>query len=590
MRSAATACVLRVNRLRVIRAVLAVLALLVAVAPGAVAGLAAPAAADTEGVVKDQVALTVQRDGSIQVRETVLYDFGSGSTRGITRSFVARVRIDDTRDQLFRLDRLRASSPDGAPTTVKTQANGSATVVTVGAGTRVSGRRRVVLDYTVRGAVTAVPGATELRWAAAGGWSVPVVDAQVSVSAPGPARSINCFAGDLVSRLACTTASRGHTGVSADFFQQGLRERQYLTVVAGYAPGTINGNAIYERRRTLASAFAVNWVTGGALIGLLVLLLGGLALLYHTRGRDHRIVSSKAAEGDHAPIGAGAKFTPPDGVRPGQVGTLIDEQADVIDVTATIVDLAVRGYLMIEELPRETYGRPDWRLRKLARANPDLLAYERTLYDALFHGRREVSLSDLGGEFAEQLAAVRDALYDDVVEQGWFARRPDAVRGRWTTAGIVLTFAGVAATALLAFFTSYALLGLALVIAGAALALGGQYMPAKTVKGATVFAHTLGLRAYLQRGQDDEAQDQAEAQRVALFSRYLPYAIVFDTIERWARTVADVGAENGEAADTLYWYEGPAEWHLANFADSIRTFTLTTSGAISASRQFRSLS
>ena len=44
------------------------------------------------------------------------------------------------------------------------------------------------------------------------------------------------------------------------------------------------------------------------------------------------------------------EFVPPDGLRPGQVGTLVDFKANPLDVTATIVDLAVRGYLMIEEL------------------------------------------------------------------------------------------------------------------------------------------------------------------------------------------------------------------------------------------------
>jgi hypothetical protein len=60
-------------------------------------------------------------------------------------------------------------------------------------------------------------------------------------------------------------------------------------------------------------------------------------------------------------------------------------------------------------------------------------------------------------------------------------------------------------------------------------------------------------------------------------------------VPRWAATVADVGAGADEQADNLYWYEGPAEWDLSNFAESMRSFTLATSGAISASRQFRTL-
>ena len=60
------------------------------------------------------------------------------------------------------------------------------------------------------------------------------------------------------------------------------------------------------------------------------------------------------------------RVAPPEGVRPGQVGTLIDEQANTLDVTATIVDLAVRGFLLIQELPKEGwFGKPDWTLIRL---------------------------------------------------------------------------------------------------------------------------------------------------------------------------------------------------------------------------------
>jgi hypothetical protein len=53
-------------------------------------------------------------------------------------------------------------------------------------------------------------------------------------------------------------------------------------------------------------------------------------------------------------------------MRPGQMGTLLDEQANTLDVSATIVDLAVRGFLMIQEIPKEGwFGKPDWTLIKL---------------------------------------------------------------------------------------------------------------------------------------------------------------------------------------------------------------------------------
>ena len=70
---------------------------------------------------------------------------------------------------------------------------------------------------------------------------------------------------------------------------------------------------------------------------------------------------------------------PPDDLRPGELGTLVDFEADPLDVTATIIDLAVRGYLKIEEVEKEWYQfRHDWTLTKLQRAG-ELRRYERTL-------------------------------------------------------------------------------------------------------------------------------------------------------------------------------------------------------------------
>ncbi|WP_329243947.1 DUF2207 domain-containing protein [Actinoallomurus sp. NBC_01490] len=546
--------------------------LLTAVA--AVGGLltcAAPAYAGPSGqVVSDNVTLTSTADGVLHAKETVTFE-----GTGVKRSFVRLKHVDDRRDRRFDLGDVH-----GGTVTV----DGDRTVLTPSGGGG-PGRRTVTLTYTVHGAMTPLRGRQQLDWVAAGGWNVPVAQTQVTVESGAAVQDLNCFAGELDSTVGCTQFFTNHSHVQAEFRQENLQPGEYLTIVIGYPPGTTSGTPAYEQRHTLATAFTVNTVTGAALVGLLVLLLGGVALLYSTRGRDARIVSKKAAEGDHAPLDHG-EFSPPDGVRPGQIGTLIDEQADVIDVTATIIDLAVRHYLLIEELPRETYGRLDWQLRRLNRPADELMPYERVLYDALFAGRDVVRLSELGGTFADQLAAVRGALYEDVVRQGWFARRPDSERTRWTTAGTTLAGLGIIGTIALALYTNLALIGLALVIAGAALAIGGQYMPAKTTRGATVLAHTLGFRAYLYRG---ETTDAPSGDRVAMFSRYLPYAVVFDSVARWAGTVADIGGE-GERADNLYWYEGPAEWDLSNFAESMRSFTLATSGAISASRQFRTLS
>ena len=94
--------------------------------------------------------------------------------------------------------------------------------------------------------------------------------------------------------------------------------------------------------------------------------IGGVIALVWGRGRDRRYRGSQVDQvmgnptGEHqaVPLGeadesAPVEFAPPDDMRPGQMGTLLDEQANVLDVSATLVDLAVRGYLLIQEIPRE---------------------------------------------------------------------------------------------------------------------------------------------------------------------------------------------------------------------------------------------
>ena len=49
-----------------------------------------------------------------------------------------------------------------------------------------------------------------------------------------------------------------------------------------------------------------------------------------------------------------------DKLRPGELGTLIDFEANPLDVTATIIDLAVRGFLTIEEIKTGATERTDW--------------------------------------------------------------------------------------------------------------------------------------------------------------------------------------------------------------------------------------
>jgi hypothetical protein len=272
------------------------------------------------------------------------------------------------------------------------------------------------------------------------------------------------------------------------------------------------------------------------------------------------------------------EFVPPDKVRPGQVGTLIDEQANLLDVTATIVDLAVRGHVRITERA-EDGSSTDYQLDRVGKDTGELLGYERQLLDALFATGDTVRLSDLKYEFTSELSGLKDALYADVVANGWYRVRPDRTRLWWRLIGVGVVIVGVLLTILVAMTTSFGLIPLAIVLTGIVLLALGGTMPARTGKGSAMLSRVRGFRRLFDEGEEDTRARFAEQQ--GIFSQYLPFAIVFGCTDKWARAFEGLSAEQLGATG---WYNGPNLLGAYAIASAMNHFDTTATGTLYASQ------
>ncbi|MGH2651473.1 MAG: DUF2207 domain-containing protein, partial [Actinomycetota bacterium] len=441
---------------RILRVVLA----FVAVVATPLVAFATAAAQSPERILRYAVEITIEQDASIVVGETIDYDFGSSERRGIFRDIPTRLRYDDTYDRIYQLEVLSVSGSPGTPVQYVTEdAGGGTTRIRIGDPDRtITGEHTYVIAYRMKGAMNGFPDHDEFYWNAIGSdWPVPIERATASVTAPGPIEGIACYAGPFGSNLACERSAAA--GQVATFGQRSLDAYHAFTVVVGLPKGVVaEPKPILEERRTLRRAFSTSPPVLGALAVLLFAVVAGFGRLAWRTGRDRRFAGSQvdvlmgapegtpeqavpAFEGDASgPV----EFAPPDGVRPGQIGTLIDEVANPLDVTATVIDLAVRKYLVIEEIPKKGwFGKPDWKLTKLKDPDRDLLEYERELLDGLFEGGDEVELSSLRRRFVSRLHDVQAALYRDAVAKGWFSARPDQLRQRWVAIGVGVLAAGI---------------------------------------------------------------------------------------------------------------------------------------------------
>lgn len=551
-----------------------------------------PAGAQTEERIREfDVSLTVTRDGELEVVEEITYDFGSNEHHGIERDIPVRYHYDDTHDRVYHLDVIDVSSETAPDDWEQMDAGGGNTRLRIGdPDETITGEHTYRIEYRVEGALNGFPEHVELYWNATGDrWPVPIDHATVRVQMPAAIQDSVCFAGPNGSTAPCDDEA-----VSADtatYAHSGLRNSEGVTFAVSIPTGVVPPpEPILEERWSIQRAFSLTPTTVG-LTGLLSLLVvGGITRTLWLVGRDRQWSGSfvdarfgtATGDAERVPLFEGGPFpveySPPGNLRPGLIGTLRDEVAHPLDVTATIIDLATRGYLRIEEVTTSGLLRDktDWKLVRLdPQPSEPLIAYERELMDALFEDGAEVEISSLRRKFHERLQKVQKSMYDETVAQGWYRRSPHSTRMRWLAIGLVGLVASVGLFVAAIAFTKWALIPIPLIVGSIALVAGHNATPARTAKGSATLRRVRGFERFISSAELYRARF---AEQAGLFYDYLPYAVVFGLTEEWAKAFEGLD-ELPEAS----WYTGTTS-HLAamSLADNMTRFTQESAGAIAS--------
>ncbi|MFZ8832851.1 MAG: DUF2207 family protein, partial [Candidatus Caldipriscus sp.] len=183
-----------------------------------------------------------------------------------------------------------------------------------------------------------------------------------------------------------------------------------------------------------------NW---GLLFMIFLPLISLLYMLYQyfRYGRDPRINRSIMVE-----------YEPPDNLKPAEVGALVDEYVDGRDIVATIIDLAIRGYLKIKPLEEDNVE------IEILRDGEDLEGYEREIFKVIKKSAKDGKVVKLGesvknysGSLDQQeakeykrsvleaisvLEVIKDKIYDSLIRKGYFKESPKETRRRYIKLGI----------------------------------------------------------------------------------------------------------------------------------------------------------
>jgi uncharacterized membrane protein len=429
-----------------------------------------------------------------------------------------------------------------------------------------------ILRYRVRDALTTFAEHDEIYWNATGHeWNATIGRSSATVRLPAPVPT-----GEL--QAAGYTGAFGHTdrdveitypepGVVRFVTTRPLDRLEGLTVAVGFPQGivTFPSAADLALRRT-----ADNWVA--------LLPLAWFAFLY----RRYRQYGRDPDGG--APVAV--MYEPPPGLTPGGIGTLIDERVDTVDITATVVDLAVRRYLTIrtEEQDR-LFGLLTKEETVFVRETPappgTLAPHESRVMTALFERGDEVKASDLANKFYQHIPAIKARLYDRLVDNGYFDASPEKVRSRWVGLGFAAAFVtGLVAAAWMGFRAVGPPAQLIVPIATGVLTLivflaFSTAMPRRTAKGVQARQWALGFQEFADRVEGDRLE-RAAADPRATFETLLPYAMALGVADDWARKFEGVYAQQQPA-----WYVG----HNTTRGFSTLSFERNLSTAMSRASQ-----
>jgi Predicted membrane protein (DUF2207) C-terminal domain/Predicted membrane protein (DUF2207) N-terminal domain len=550
-------------------------------AAGAAKGGAAEAITDYE------VTLNPRPDGQLLVHEKIVYDFTPGATgkHGIHRIIPLRTSWNRDYQRVWKLDDLSVRQ-DGAKASVETQSEDGDLSVQVGDSDKlVKGVHTYDFSYAIRGAFLVRNGRIELAWNAIGTyWGVPIQTAVVSLDPAGVAgTSLTCVYGTVGGNKPCTKSGTGYKAGN-------VQQYQGMTVGYGFPLGSIAATEpILEHRLTPSWVFlGRRWAVAlGVLIALAGLLVSFLRWWRHGRDEsyDGQIPGLVPAAGQSAGVVVGRRaaetsvqFTPPADARPAELEVLVTEKATNAGVTATLLDLAQRGALTIRQV--EGGRHDDWRLEFPDKQPAAMEKWERHLYDGIASRKGDdnaVLLSEVRYSFATVAAAHRAAALRSATDKGWFTSPPDKqtmAMSRWGALGIGVSVAGLFVAVPLAIGA----VAVGLFIAGLSLQLFGRKMPARSALGSAVLAE---CRAFQRFVQTAELEHIKADERLAVFSRYLPFAVVLGLADRWVRTfqpaLAQAAESGASSALPVVWLAGGS----MSFDNSFSSFTSGLAGSMS---------
>lgn len=552
---------------------------------------AGPASAASEDTFdRFDVVATVDTQGYVNVTETIVLRFGASSGRhGLERTLITREADGTDHDVVYRIDQISVTSPTpGVSTELDTsdQGSGRNTYLRIRVGlsdrTVSADTATYVLSYRVAGLLRTSGSYDELYWDVSGASMPRIVEASAKITVPGGAQDVFCSVATPGNSSACQTATTSD-GV-AQFAASNIPTGEVMTVSVKIPAGQIANNTPIQVENADAQGARLAMLGFAGSLGAAALVPFAGWWYVRRRSADYRWEGLapgtfppqgvQAAEvPDRPPLEVPVAFAPP-AMGVADAGLLIDGETQVRDTTAALVSLAVSGAIQLRSDSEQQV-----RLVDPSRAPDPTSAL---VLQALFPPGSELGrVVDLGtpGTLSDAHENVQRTVLARSTREGWFVRLPGVASGRGRGIGGLFFPVLVVGIVGITFLGQVLLLAVPLllsIVVTSWVARSKLKRGQRSAYGRALTDQIEGFRTYIATA---EAEQLRFEEGEDIFSRYLPWAIMFDLTERWTQVCQRLVALGRLSDVPPVWYYGTS-WSMNNLGWQLSSFDTSVASSI----------
>jgi uncharacterized membrane protein YgcG len=514
--------------------------------------------------------IVVLPNGTVDVTENITFQFVGGPWHGINRFIPVEYSGPRGLNYTLWLDVKSITDQSGAKLRYETSRERHYLNLKIFIPDADDSTRTISINYTVSDALRFFDDHDEFYWNVTGDeWAIPIESASAHVVFPADTSGLRAKAFTGAYRSTGQDASIEISGTGVDVRTRNpLPMHEGLTLAVAFDKGVIREpTALDNLMRTLRS----NWP-----LFVPIGVFFAMFWWWWSRGRDPRL----------RPIAA--QYAPPDKLTPGEVGTLVDNSVDMRDITASIVDLAVRGYLVIQQLQKDRLlglaHRTDYmfHLKKPRAEWTGLKPHEQALLNGLFPaGNLEdmVSLEELQNTFYTNIPIIKNNIFFSLLSNSYYTHRPDTVRSAYLALGVVVGVIGIGGGSWLS--QRFGMAPMPFIAAGILssiiVCIFGWFMPARTQAGARALEGILGFEDFLAHVESDRFNRMIKTPE--MFEKFLPFAMALGVEKNWSK------AFQGIYTQPPQWYQGGGygpNFYPYMFANDLNSMSSLASSAMTS--------